>query len=56
MVVAVSLCFESPFGFLMNSFVVFLLSFGVLMLHSITLNLSHRADFFFLFSFLDDDA
>jgi hypothetical protein len=26
------------------------------MLHSITLNLSHRADFFFLFSFLDDDA
>ncbi len=49
MEVAVSLCFESPFGFLMNFFVVFLLSFGLLMLHSISLNLSHRADILFLF-------
>jgi hypothetical protein len=52
MEVAVSLCFESPFGFLMNFFVVFLLSFGLLMLHSISLNLSHRADILFLFPFL----
>ncbi len=41
-----------PLVFFMNFFVVFLLSFGVLMLHSISLNLSHRADILFLFPFL----